>query len=142
MPSPRDTTAPCDLVWEPIANDRGRTRHPLVATWMEASRQGDLATVLSLMADDVVFMVPGQAPFGKEKFRAASEQMQGMHFEGQASIEDLQIFDRFAYVRNHIQVTATPQGGASQRRSGYTLSILCKDADGRWRLTRDANLVA
>lgn len=63
-------------------------------------------------------------------------------FEGQATIEELQIFDCFAYVRNCIEITVTPTGGASQRRSGYTLSILRKDEDGNWRLTRDANLVA
>jgi ketosteroid isomerase-like protein len=27
------------------------------------------------------------------------------------------------------------------RRSGYALTILRKQSDGRWRLTRDANLV-
>jgi ketosteroid isomerase-like protein len=30
-------------------------------------------TVLSLMADDVIFTVPGREPFGKDAFRAASE---------------------------------------------------------------------
>jgi uncharacterized protein (TIGR02246 family) len=37
----------------------------LVRAWMAAGKTGDLTTVLSLMADDVVFMVPGKAPFGK-----------------------------------------------------------------------------
>ena len=32
----------------------------------------DLATVLSLMTDDVVFMVPGQEAFGKEAFTAVA----------------------------------------------------------------------
>ena len=32
----------------------------LIATWMQASQQGDIDTVLSLMTDDVVFMVPGR----------------------------------------------------------------------------------
>jgi ketosteroid isomerase-like protein len=27
-------------------------------------------------------------------------------------------------------------------RSGYTLSILRKEADGKWRLWRDANMMA
>jgi len=27
------------------------------------------------------------------------------------------------------------------RRSGYTLTILRKEADGKWRLARDANLL-
>lgn len=42
----------------------------LVETWLAATKKGDLATVLSLMADEVVFMVPGQEPFGKEAFAA------------------------------------------------------------------------
>ena len=42
----------------------------LVSTWMKASEAGDANTVLSLMADDVIFMVPGREPFGKEEFRA------------------------------------------------------------------------
>ena len=32
----------------------------LIATWMRASMAGDTDTVLSLMADDVVFMVAGR----------------------------------------------------------------------------------
>ena len=35
----------------------------LVYTWLTASETGDLTTVLSLMSDDVIFMVPGQEPF-------------------------------------------------------------------------------
>jgi ketosteroid isomerase-like protein len=35
-----------------------------------------------------------------------------------------------------------PAGGEQQRRSGYTLTILKKGDDGRWRLFRDANLVS
>ncbi len=31
----------------------------LIATWMRASMAGDTDTVLSLMADDAVFMVTG-----------------------------------------------------------------------------------
>ena len=40
----------------------------LIATWMAASQAGDIEIVLSLMTDDVVFMVPGREPFGKEAF--------------------------------------------------------------------------
>ena len=37
----------------------------LIATWIAASKSGDTATVLSLIADDVLFVVPGGQPFGK-----------------------------------------------------------------------------
>ena len=39
-------------------------------TWIDAVNAGDLARLLSLMADDVVFLNPGQAPFGRDGFPA------------------------------------------------------------------------
>ena len=54
----------------------------LIATWMRASMAGDTDTVLSLMADDAVFMVAGQEPFGKAAFAAAANAMRGMRLEG------------------------------------------------------------
>ena len=53
------------MTQESPANDERAIRE-LVATWMAASRAGNTAKVLSLMADDVVFQVPGREPFGKE----------------------------------------------------------------------------
>jgi hypothetical protein len=38
--------------------------------------------VLSLMADDVIFMVPGREPFGKEAFAAGAKSMKGVEIEG------------------------------------------------------------
>ncbi len=114
----------------------------LVESWMVASRNGDLDTVLSLMTDDVVFMVPGRNPFGKEAFAAASQAMAGTRMEGTSEIVELQVLGEWAFIRNRIEVTATPTDGASIRRSGYTLTLLRKEADGRWRLARDANLLA
>jgi uncharacterized protein (TIGR02246 family) len=46
------------------ANDE-RAIRDLVATWMAASRAGDTAKVLSLMADDVVFQVRPRTPFDR-----------------------------------------------------------------------------
>jgi uncharacterized protein (TIGR02246 family) len=65
-------------------SDDERAIRTLVESWMEASRAGDLETVLSLMADDVVFMVPGQKPFGKAAFKATSEGMKNVQIEGKA----------------------------------------------------------
>lgn len=114
----------------------------LVATWMQASRQGDINTVLGLMTDDVVFMVPGHEPFGKAAFHAASESMKGMRMESKSEIRELQVIGGWAYARNFIEVTMTPPGGDQAiRRSGYTLTLFRKEADGRWLLARDANLL-
>jgi uncharacterized protein (TIGR02246 family) len=68
--------------------------------------------------------------------------MKGFRLEGSADIRELRVLGDWAYLRNFIEITVTPPGGAPVRRSGYTLTILRKGADGRWRLTRDANLVS
>ena len=123
-------------------SDDERAIRDLVATWMAASKAGDQDTVLGLMTDDVVFMVPGREPFGKEAFAAASQGMQGMRIEGTSDIVELQVLGDWAYLRNRLNVTITPPGGSPTTRSGYTLTILRKEADGRWLLARDANLLA
>ena len=115
----------------------------LIATWMQASQQGDTDTVLGLMTEDVVFMVPGHEPFGKAAFLAASESMKGMRMESKSEIRELQVIGGWAYARNFIEVTMTPPGGDQPiRRSGYTLTLFRKNPDGRWFLARDANLLA
>ena len=119
-----------------------RAIRDLVDTWMKASRAGDTATALGLMSDDVIFMVPGREPFGKEAFAATSQSMKGFRIEGSADIRELRVLGDWAYLRNFIEITVTPSGGAPVRRSGYTLTILRKESDGRWRLMRDANLVS
>lgn len=119
-----------------------RAIRDLVETWMTASKAGDLDTVMGLMADDVIFMVPGQAPFGKEAFAAASEGMKDVRMDGRSDIRELRVLGDWAYLRNYLEVTVTPPGGGkSVRRSGYTLTILRKQSDGRWLLARDANLM-
>jgi len=114
----------------------------VVDRWMTASNAGDFATVLDLMTDDVLFLVPGQEPFGKEEFRARSQSLTGVELDGRAEVREIEVHADRAWIRNHIDVTMGPAGGEQRRRSGYTLTILKKGDDGRWRLFRDANLVS
>jgi uncharacterized protein (TIGR02246 family) len=113
----------------------------LVANWMRASQAGDTETVLSLMTEDAVFLVPGREPFGKQAFAAAAQNLQGMHMEGSSEIRELKVLGDWAYLRGYLRVTVTPPGGNSVRRAGYTLTIFNKQSDGRWLLARDANLL-
>src|SRR5205814_5591759 len=80
------------LAQDSITNDE-RAIRDLVATWMAASRAGDTAKVLSLMADDVIFQVPGREPFGKAAFAAMSQKMsdsmKGVRTEGTSDIREL-----------------------------------------------------
>lgn len=47
----------------------------------------------------------------------------------------------WAYLRNFIEIDVTPPAGEPVRRAAHTLTILRK-SEGRWRLVRDANLLA
>jgi len=122
--------------------DDERAIRDLVATWMKASEAGDVNTVMSLIADDVIFMVPGREPFGKEVFRDSSEAMKNIRLTGTSDIREIKMLGDWAYVRNYIEITITPPDGTTTQRSGYTLSILHKQSTGKWVLWRDANLVA
>ena len=73
--------------------DDEREIRTLVDTWMAASKAGDLPAVLSLMADDVIFMVPGREPFGKEAFARDSQAMKGVHIDGRAGIQEIRVGD-------------------------------------------------
>ena len=127
--------------------DDERAIRELIETWMTSTKAGDTQTVLDLMTDDVVFMVPGQKPFGKEAFRKTAEEMKGgeasdVRFEGESDIEEIKIFDNWAYTRTRLRVVTIPSDGSpAVHRSGYTLSIFRKESDGGWRLARDANLL-
>ena len=121
--------------------DDERAIRDLVDTWMAASKAGDTATVLSLMSDDVVFMVPGHEPFGKEAFAAASAGQSEFRIEGGGEIRELQVLGDWAWLRSHLDITMIPPVGQPVRRAGWTLTILKKQPDGRWLLTRDANLL-
>jgi len=117
----------------------------LVQTWMSATKVGDIQTVLSLMTDDVVFMTPAAEPFGKDVFVATAQQMEDalQILEGSNEIRELQVLGDWAYLRGYIEITMnTPESAAPVHRSGYTLTILRKESDGRWRIARDANLLA
>jgi uncharacterized protein (TIGR02246 family) len=114
----------------------------LVQRWMDATVAGDANSVLELMADDVVFTVVGGEPFGKETFAALSQgNPTGMSIEGTNEIIEFKLLGDWAFTRNRISLVVRTEGNPPMSRSGYTLTLFRKEADGKWRLARDANMV-
>jgi uncharacterized protein (TIGR02246 family) len=117
----------------------------LVSTWMAATRAGDIETILSLMADDVVFLVPGQPVMRKADFAVAAQAQAGQDapkFDGSSEIQEIRILGDWAFMWARLTVVATPPGGApAMTRAGHTLSIFKKHG-GKWVLARDANMLA
>lgn len=115
----------------------------LIATWLNASKAGDTEKGLSLMADDVVFLVPGQPPMrGKSAFAAGQDAMSQFSIEARSEVQEIKVLGEWAYCWTSLTVVVTPRaGGKAVKRSGNTLSILRKQA-GNWVLFRDANMLA
>jgi uncharacterized protein (TIGR02246 family) len=61
---------------QPVTSDEEQIRE-LVATWMAATRTGDVDTLLGLMTEDVVFLVSGKPPMRKSEFAAAARAQAG-----------------------------------------------------------------
>jgi uncharacterized protein (TIGR02246 family) len=116
----------------------------LIARWLRATAAGDLPQILSLMAEDVVFLLPGHPPMrGKETFAAGFQTaLQHFRIDSSSQIQEIHIAGDLAYCWNHLTVTMTPrQAGAAKHRAGYTLTILRKQPDGNWVVARDANML-
>ena len=122
--------------------DDARQIRELIDSWIAASNGRDLPALLGMMTDDIVFMTPGRAPFGKTEFASDVERMKSVAIAARVEVQEIEVSGPRAYVRNHIRVELTSPGQAPKRMSGYAMSILRKEADGRWRIARDANLVA
>jgi len=125
-----------------IMNDEQEIRQ-LVNNWMGASASGDVKKVLTLMDEDVVFLVTGQEPMrGRDAFAKSFEAMsnQKLVFDGHVDFKEIQIIGDWAYCWNRLEVNIKPESGPRMHREGYTLSILRK-RDGKWLLYRDANLL-
>ena len=126
-----------------MSGDEGDERQirKLVDSWIAASNARRLPALMDMMTDDVVFMTPGRGPFGKTEFAADSQRMKSVTIDARAQVQEIEVFGPRAYIRNHIQIELTSPGQAPRRMSGYAMSILRKEADDRWRIARDANLV-
>ena len=117
----------------------------LVATWMSATKSGDVEKVLSMMSEDVVFLVTGQPVMRKADFAAAARAQAGGNaprFDGTSDIQEIRVLGDWAFMWTRLQVVVTPQGGGKTiTRAGHTLTILQK-LNGKWVLARDANMLA
>lgn len=127
------------------ANPDEQAIRDLISNWLRLTAAGAVDGILKLMAEDVVFLRPGQPPMkGREAFatglRGALPQVS---IQGTADIQEIQVFGDIAYCWNHLTVTMTPRSGnqPAKRHSGHILSIFRKEPAGNWVIWRDANML-
>jgi uncharacterized protein (TIGR02246 family) len=124
-----------------MQNDQQAIRE-LVTEWLRASKAGETDKVLSLMSDDVAFLVCRQPPMDKAGFAASQAALKDVEIDATSNVEEIQVLGDWAYIRTHLAIVITPKsGGPAKKRAGNTLSILRKQ-EGRWLMVRDANMLA
>ena len=114
------------------------------STWIDAVNAGDLARLLSLMADDVVFLNPGRSALGRDgfsaNFSAAGEQVR---IRCISELEQVVVVGEVAYTRSRDSLSVSPRaGGEETRLAGDRMTIYRQQPDGRWLLARDAHTLS
>ncbi len=114
------------------------------STWIDAINGGNLDRLLTLMADDVVFLNPGQAPFGRDGFSANfSAGQQQVRIDCSSELEEVVVVGDLAYTRSRDALSVTPRaGGEATQLAGDRITIYRKQPDGRWLLARDAHTLS
>lgn len=114
------------------------------STWIDAVNAGDLARLLPLMSDDVVFLTPGQAPIGRDGFSANfSAAHQQLRIRCRSELEEVVVVGEVAYTRSRDALSVTPRaGGETAQLAGHRITVYRKQPDGRWLLARDAHTLS
>ena len=114
------------------------------STWINAVNAGDLVRLLSLMADDVVFLNPGQCPFGRDGFSANfSAAHQQVRIRCISELEEVVVVGEVAYTRSRDALSVTPRdGGETTQLAGYRITVYREQPEGRWLLARDAHTLS
>ena len=87
-------------------------------TWITAVNAGNLVRLLTLMADDVVFLNPGHAPFGRDGFSANfSAGHQQVRIRCSSELEEVVVIGEVAYTRSRDALSVTPHAGGKEGSS-------------------------
>jgi uncharacterized protein (TIGR02246 family) len=96
------------------------------------------------MAEDVVFLTPWQQPMrGREAFaQGFTKFLERGRIESTGEVQEIQVAGDLAYCWSELSVTLIPhESDEPEHRTGPTLTIFRREADGRWAVFRDANLL-
>ncbi|MFZ6760188.1 YybH family protein [Undibacterium sp. Ji50W] len=112
--------------------------------WQAATAAGDVDKLLDLMDEEVVFLVAGNTPMkGRQQFAQNLQAVLQTHsIASRSDLQEIVVQADLAYSWAYLQVSISPRlGGQPILRSGNVLSIWRLQANGKWRICRDANLL-
>jgi uncharacterized protein (TIGR02246 family) len=110
--------------------------------WEEAVRSKDISRLLDFIAEDAVFMPPGQPLIrGKSQVEALYKMsFEKFSMDQKFQIEEIQICGDWAFVWGKDSIILTPTNGEPTIQGhGMGISILQRQPDGSWKFSRGLN---
>lgn len=115
--------------------------HAAHAAYVDAINSNDLETLLAVLTDDVVFMAPNDKPYvGKDAVRPWLEgYLAAYRTHWDKPVQEFVVAGEWAFERYSYTSTDTPRaGGDPLVDTGWGFVVYHRDADGTWRVARDA----
>jgi uncharacterized protein (TIGR02246 family) len=114
------------------------------SVWINAVNAGDLATLLTLMSDEAVFLSPGKEPTRCAEFSTnftTAHQQARIHCSSE--LEEVVVVGEVAYTRSRDALSVSTR--ADQKTTnlrGYRMTVYRKQLSGQWLLARDSHTLS
>ena len=112
----------------------------VIDAWYRAMEGADIAGLISLVTPDVIMKPPGApAVVGRDALQDALSGFLETHSERvRYEIEEIEVCGELAFTRISESATISPRSGdPASSVKGMHLTILRRQADGRWLVARD-----
>src|SRR5436190_1536240 len=123
------------------ANGSDASAHRAHEAYVSAINSNNLDTLLGVLTEDVVFLAPQEpAMVGKAAVRPWLEgYVKAFKTHWDKPVQEFIVNGEWAFERYSYKSSDTPiGGGAVVEDTGWGLVIYHRDADGKWRVARDA----
>jgi ketosteroid isomerase-like protein len=117
------------------------TAHLAHEAYTTAINSNNLDSLTGMFTDDVVFLAAHAPPIvGKPAVRKwAQDYLDAFTTHWDKTLQEFEVAGQWAFERYSYKSTDTPKaGGAAVQDTGWGLVIYHHDADGKWRVARDA----
>ncbi|HMI56529.1 MAG TPA: nuclear transport factor 2 family protein [Gemmatimonadaceae bacterium] len=120
---------------------RDSAAHKAHENYVRVINSNNIDSLVSMMTDDVVFLAANAPPIvGKPAVRAwAVDYLKAFKTKWDKPVQEFVVSGDYAFERYKYTSTDTPIGGGKDVvDTGWGLVVYHRDADGTWRVARDA----
>ena len=120
---------------------RDSAAHKAHENYVRVINSNNIDSLTSMMTDDVVFLAANAPPIvGKPAVRAwAVDYLKAFKTKWDKPVQEFVVSGDYAFERYKYTSTDTPIGGGKNVvDTGWGLVVYHRDADGTWRVSRDA----